>query len=243
MPDVYSFGLGGGSIVTDRRPLMPPHPVASVHDEDTAPEGAADGGDASTVGGRSSAVTIGPLSVGYELTSKARVFGGPVLTATDIAVAGGRAEIGDRGRVAALDPTLVTAGLDAMQRRVEEAIDRMKVSREPVPVILVGGGSILVSEAFDGVSEVQRPPHYQVANAVGAAIAQISGEVDRVVSLREASRDEALAAAKQEAAERAVAAGADPATIQIVEVEDIPLAYLPSNATRVRVKAVGELLL
>ena len=28
---------------------------------------------------------------------------------------------------------------------------------------------------------------------------------------------------------------------QEVDVEDVPLAYLPGNATRVRVKAVGEL--
>jgi hypothetical protein len=30
-------------------------------------------------------------------------------------------------------------------------------------------------------------------------------------------------------------------TVEIVDVEDVPLAYLPGNATRVRVKAVGEL--
>lgn len=217
MPDVYSFGLGGGSIVTDRRPTMD--------------------------NGRPWPVEIGPLSVGYELTAKARVFGGDILTATDIAVAGRRADIGDKRRVEDLDSSLVAAGLDYMQNRIEEAIDRMKLSREPAPVILVGGGSILVNEKLAGASEVGRPPHYQVANAVGAAIAQISGEVDRVVSLTEVSRNEALAAAKQEAADRAIAAGADPATIHIVDVEDIPLAYLPSNATRVRVKAVGELRL
>jgi N-methylhydantoinase A/oxoprolinase/acetone carboxylase beta subunit len=78
---------------------------------------------------------------------------------------------------------------------------------------------------------------------VGAAIAQVSGEVDQVVSLRDVSREAALATAKQEAADRAVAAGADPPTVRIVDVEDIPLAYLPSNATRVRVRAVGELRL
>jgi N-methylhydantoinase A/oxoprolinase/acetone carboxylase beta subunit len=209
MPDVYSFGLGGGGLVE-----------------------AVDG-----------AVRIGPLSVGYALTTKARVFGGETLTATDIAVAGGQAEIGEKTRVIYLDPALVASGLEFMQRRVEEAIDRMKLSRDPVPVILVGGGSILVGEKFNGASEVLHPPHYQVANAVGAAIAQITGEVDRVVSLRDMSRDEVLAAAKQEAAERALAAGADLQTIRIVDVEDIPLAYLPSNATRVRVKAVGELRL
>jgi N-methylhydantoinase A/oxoprolinase/acetone carboxylase beta subunit len=117
----------------------------------------------------------------------------------------------------------------------------MKLSRAPVPVILVGGGSFLVGEPLQGASKVVRPSHHEVANAVGAAIAQISGEVDRVVSLKDLSRNEALAAAKQEAAERALAAGADPATLHIVDVEEIPLAYLPSNATRIRAKAVGEL--
>jgi hypothetical protein len=29
--------------------------------------------------------------------------------------------------------------------------------------------------------------------------------------------------------------------VQIVEVEEVPIAYLPGNAVRVRVKAVGDL--
>jgi N-methylhydantoinase A/oxoprolinase/acetone carboxylase beta subunit len=57
------------------------------------------------------------------------------------------------------------------------------------------------------------------------------------------TRDEAIASAKDEATERAIAAGADRESIQIVDVEDVPLAYLPGNATRIRVKAVGDLAL
>ncbi|MCC6312563.1 MAG: hydantoinase/oxoprolinase family protein, partial [Thermomicrobiales bacterium] len=83
----------------------------------------------------------------------------------------------------------------------------------------------------------------EAANAVGAAIAQISGEVDRVYALEGMTRDGALADAKAEATAKAVEAGADPGTIQIVDVEDVPLAYLPGNATRIRVKAVGDLSL
>jgi N-methylhydantoinase A/oxoprolinase/acetone carboxylase beta subunit len=78
---------------------------------------------------------------------------------------------------------------------------------------------------------------------VGAAIAQISGEVDRVYSLATLSRDDAVADAKAEATAKAIDAGADAATVQIVDVEDVPLAYLPGNATRIRVKAVGDLAL
>jgi hypothetical protein len=88
-----------------------------------------------------------------------------------------------------------------------------------------------------------KPDHFEAANAVGAAIAQISGEVDRVYALDGLTREQALESAKGEAGDRAVAAGADPATIQIVDVEDVPLAYLPGNATRIRVKAIGDLRL
>ncbi len=125
----------------------------------------------------------------------------------------------------------------------ESAVDRMKTSAEPIPVIVVGGGSILVSFDIAGASELVKPPHFEAANAVGAAIAQISGEVDRVYSLAGMSREAALDDAKAEAAAKAAEAGADPATIQIVDVEDVPLAYLPGNATRIRVKAVGDLSL
>ena len=52
-------------------------------------------------------------------------------------------------------------------------------------------------------------------------------------------REDALAQAREEAIQKAVSAGADPATVQIVDVEEVPLAYLPSNATRIRMKAVS----
>jgi N-methylhydantoinase A/oxoprolinase/acetone carboxylase beta subunit len=69
----------------------------------------------------------------------------------------------------------------------------------------------------------------------------VSGEVDRVYALAEIGREEALNDAKARATDAAVAAGALRSSIEIVDVEDVPLAYLPGNATRVRVKAVGEL--
>jgi hypothetical protein len=46
---------------------------------------------------------------------------------------------------------------------------------------------------------------------------------------------------RREATARAVAAGADPERVEIVEQDEIPLTYLPSNAIRIRVKAVGAL--
>lgn len=191
---------------------------------------------------RTEPLRVGPQSVGYELTTRALVFGGDTLTTTDMIVAAGAAEIGDRSLVD-LDQGLIERVLDRIEGLIDETVDRVKTSADPLPVILVGGGSILVQRPIAGASEIMRPPHFAVANAIGAAIAQVGGELERVFSLAEMSRDQALQAARDEAIARAVAAGADQATVEIVEVEEVPLAYLPGNATRIRVKAVGDLAL
>jgi N-methylhydantoinase A/oxoprolinase/acetone carboxylase beta subunit len=200
-------------------------------------------GGGSRVRGEPSDVAVGPDSVGYELTREALVFGGDTLTATDLAVAGGLAEIGDRERVAGLDRELVRAGLERIAEGVATVVDRMRTSATPLPVVAVGGGSILVPDELEGASEVRRPEHFAVANAIGAAIAQVGGEVDRIFAVNGGSRDTVLDEAKQEAVDRAVSAGARPGTVEIYDVEEVPIAYVPGNATRIRVKAVGELQL
>lgn len=188
-------------------------------------------------------VRIGPDSVGYRLTQEALVFGGTTLTTTDIAVAAGMADIGDRARVAALKPALVERSLACIRSMLEAAIDRVKTSAEAVPVVLVGGGVILVGDKLAGASEVVRPAQAGCANAIGASIAQVSGEFDSILSYGESTRAAALDQARQAAVERAVAAGAAASSVQIYSVEELPMAYLPGGGTRVRVKAVGELAL
>jgi len=186
-------------------------------------------------------VKVGPQSVGYELITKALLFGGDVLTTSDVAVAAGHANFGDTARVAGIDDALIAAVENRIEEMVNNAVDRMKTSANAVPVIIVGGGSILIQRPVSGASEIVKPPHFACANAIGAAIAQIGGETDRIFSLASMSRDQALAQAKQEAIDKAVAAGANRDSVQIVEVEEVPLAYLPGNATRIAVKAVGDL--
>ena len=53
--------------------------------------------------------------------------------------------------------------------------------------------------------------------------------------------DQRPARARRAAEDKAVAAGADRATLNVVEVEDLPLAYLPGNSLRTRVRVVGEI--
>ena len=186
-----------------------------------------------------SALSVGPRSVGYRLVEEGLVFGGSELTATDIAVAAGLVDLGDQRRVASLPAELVTGAITRIHAMVAEGVDRMKTDAGDEPLIAVGGGCFLVPDRINGISEVIHVEHQAVANAVGAAIAQVSGEIDRI--FQDLSRDEAIARARQLAEAQAASAGADPRTLTTVEVEDLPLAYLPGNSLRVRVRVVGEI--
>src|SRR3954447_12956827 len=81
MPDLYSLGLGGGSVV------------------------------------RLDPLRLGPDSVGYHLLREARVFGGATLTATDMAVATGLVEIGDKSGSADIPAALASAVLDLAREK------------------------------------------------------------------------------------------------------------------------------
>ncbi|TMV35570.1 hydantoinase/oxoprolinase family protein, partial [Thioclava sp. BHET1] len=126
-----------------------------------------------------------------------------------------------------------------MAAMIAESFDQMKTSAEDVPLIAVGGGAFLIPDRVPGASEVLRVENAGVANAIGAAMAQVSGEVDKVFS--GLSRDAALAAAEDEARAVAVASGASERSLKTLEVEDIPIAYLPGGARRVRVRVIGDI--
>lgn len=130
-------------------------------------------------------VTVGPDSVGYEITKKALVFGGDVMTATDIAVRCGLTDL--------------------------------------------------------GASSVLKPEHFGCANAIGSAISKVSGTYEKLVDYDEIPRDQALENAKAAAVDAAVEAGAVRDTVEIIEMEDVPLAYYPGHTSRVKVKAAGDL--
>jgi N-methylhydantoinase A/oxoprolinase/acetone carboxylase beta subunit len=198
-------------------------------------------GGGSLVSRNGDGATVGPESVGYRLLNEALVFGGKALTATDIAVAAGYARIGDAAQVRELDSALVEGARACIHRMLTEGVDRMKTSGDPVPLVLVGGGAVLVNEDIRGTSEVIVPRHAGVANAIGASIAQISGEIDRVFAYEATGREQALETAKREARERAIEAGADIETLEVLELEELPLAYMPGGAVRIRVKVAGEL--
>lgn len=184
-------------------------------------------------------VTVGPDSVGHYLGTRATVFGGETLTATDIAVAAGE-KIGNPKLVSDLDKAIVDKAQARMKLMLERVIDLVKTSPAPLPVLLVGGGSIIAPTKLAGVSKIICPPLHSVANAVGAAISKVGGTVDMIQNTSEQSVLEIVERAKAIAIDRAVAAGAQRDTVYVAEVDAIPLQYV-ANQVRVIARAVGEL--
>jgi N-methylhydantoinase A/oxoprolinase/acetone carboxylase beta subunit len=185
---------------------------------------------------------VGPESVGRNLTEEALVFGGDTFTATDAAVAVGGAAVGNPALVSPCDRARSPAVPECVRARLVAAVADATISAQPVPVIVIGGGTVLLPDGLPGAPALVRPEHYQVANAIGAAIAQVSGEVDHVRAMGSSrTRADLIEEARRAAVERAVDAGADAGTVTLVEAEDVPLSYLPGDATRVRVKVVGDL--
>jgi N-methylhydantoinase A/oxoprolinase/acetone carboxylase beta subunit len=197
-------------------------------------------GGGTVVGRDERGVRVGPQSVGYALPERALVFGGDVPTLTDAAVAGGRVRLGNRPPGADGDGLDLERALEGSDALIAGAVDRAKTQRGDAPLVVVGGGSFLVPDDMAGVSEVIRPDHYDVANAIGAAIAQVGGRWEEVVRI-DRDRERVIGEACEKAKHRAIAAGADADRVEIVELEEIPLAYHTEPSVRLRVKAVGPL--
>ncbi|MBM3559637.1 MAG: hydantoinase/oxoprolinase family protein [Alphaproteobacteria bacterium] len=197
------------------------------------------GGSKVTPDGR----TVGPVSVGHELARRALCFGGDVLTATDVAHASGLASFGSRGRELRLDPGMVRNAMVTIESAFAAAVDRMKITPADLPLIAVGGAAFLVPEKLAGVSRVVRPHYAQVANAVGAAMAKVGAEAEVVYTRGNDNRDTALERARHDATAKAVAAGASRETIEITDVDEVPISYLDEPVVRLRIRAVGEMQL
>src|SRR4030095_1647646 len=98
----------------------------------------------------------------------ALIFGGSTLTASDVVAAAGRADFGDATKVAHLTPDLVERTQKKIMKMLEDCVERSRVSAARLPVIVVGGGSILVDGSIGGL-DVIKPKHFAGANTVGGA--------------------------------------------------------------------------
>jgi N-methylhydantoinase A/oxoprolinase/acetone carboxylase beta subunit len=186
---------------------------------------------------------IGPRSVGHELRRRARCFAGDVLTATDIAVVRGLVDLGAEARRVDLDPAVVKNAEAAMLSAFIDTVERMKVTPVDLPLIAVGGAAFLIPDALPGISKVVRPQHAAVANAVGAAMGKVGAEFEIVFSRGKDNRESVIHQARDLATDRAVSAGAARASVEITDIDEVPISYLEDPLVRLRVKAAGEMQL
>lgn len=185
-------------------------------------------------------LSVGPQSVGHNLVKEGMIFGGSTLTATDVIVASCRLDIGEPGKVSGLSETLLGNARRTMGTLLDDHIDMMKPNSQPVPVILVGGGAILVQDSLPSASKVIRPENAGVANAIGASIAQIGGEAESLLSYRSQSREAAIEQVKNEAIGNAISAGAEQQSLRVADIEETAIPYMDDGNTRVRVKVIGD---
>lgn len=219
-PDLLSIALGGGTIVK--------HTGNEVN-------------------------ALGPESVGYNLVRLAQSFGGPLLTVHDVAVGLGKLRekldvfktdfVTEPEKVKALPKLLLENAWAAVKATIEEAVDKMKTTAEPVVAIFIGGGALVVpNKGIAGVSEVASPDHFEVGGAVGTTIAEIGAYAEGVVDLEHEDRDEAITRVTEQAKDNAQAAGALRATIQVMDVEEIPFTYMPGKREKIRIRVKGNIL-
>jgi N-methylhydantoinase A/oxoprolinase/acetone carboxylase beta subunit len=181
-------------------------------------------------------ISIGPESVGRHLHSQGVSFGGEVLTLTDVALSMQTLTI-PLTQPLSLSLQNGEKVFEEVKKALEQAVFKMEGKMKELPVILVGGGAALLPRSLLSPRYVI-PPHYNVANAYGAALAEISGCVETVVSLKE--RQEVLERLKCQAKKQAIEKGADPSTVRLVEEKILPYHYVPDQMAKISIRFCGK---
>lgn len=70
----------------------------------------------------------------------------------------------------------------------------------------------------------------------------MSGRVDKLYDVEALGREAALSQAKQDATDAAINAGANPNTIEIIDVVELPMTHMKTGSVQIIVRAVGDLL-
>ena len=184
---------------------------------------------------------VSELSVGNEITYKSLSFGGSVPTVTDVYASESKINFSTPNKKINIDKNIISNAKQEIKEKISVAIDRMKTSSNTINTVIVGGGAFVMPDDIKGINLIEIPKHSEVANAIGSAFAQVSGYSEKVFATGNMTRDEILLSSKNEAIKNAISKGADKNTIEIIDVEEIPLAYLPSNAITVKTRVVGNI--
>lgn len=180
---------------------------------------------------------IGPQSVGKRLHALGWSFGGNELTLTDIAFAIGQIDLKEAHQKHSISSRDAQRVLDHIIKAISHLVLQIKGESRDLPVVLVGGGASLLPRDLLG-KEYCVPDHFNVANAYGAALAEISGTMDVIVSLQQ--RESILEDLFEKAKQKAVRQGADASTIRLVDRQIIPYHYTTNQMARVILRVSGK---
>jgi N-methylhydantoinase A/oxoprolinase/acetone carboxylase beta subunit len=188
--------------------------------------------------GHEAEVTVGPDSVGADELTLSLAAGGTVFTAADLAKLTSYSLINS-----GVPLEVAEQAKDIIKRKLELAVESAKTKPTDARVILVGGGSFILPkvESLKGVSTFVRPEYYEVANAIGAAIAKVSGRVDCVLTPQQQSMERLVEDGKREAIRLCCDSGGSLQTADIVDLEIIPETYSFNGSFRLIVRAVSDI--
>lgn len=124
--------------------------------------------------------------------------------------------------------------------KVLAAVARARGGRDELPVVIVGERADEVPDP-SGIAAI-RPGDGDLAAAVGAAVAEAAGSVDRIFWQGTGGGQDSVTRARMLALDAALRAGADPRKLRETPVREALMTYVPVPAARLQVTAVGPLL-
>lgn len=124
--------------------------------------------------------------------------------------------------------------------RVHAAIARARWGHESIPVVIDGDRAADVPDAPSAT--VIRPARSEFAAAIGAAMAEAAGSVDRIFWQGAGGRQVSVARARSLAMDAALRAGADPRALRETPVREALMTYVPVPAARLQVTVIGPLM-
>lgn len=191
-------------------------------------------------------------SISSRLTEQSLSFGGAILTVTDLAIAKRRITLDgcNTDWVSTFSSKQLQHADDHVHKRLANHIIDVwsSVSVKPSAIILVGGGAhlfdkrkleLLLEETIISVT-ITVPQYASIANAIGAATAEISGSYTAIYDLTKHSHDAACENAKYLAAERACINGARRDSIRLKNIASTDINYIPGSHTKIQAKVAGK---
>ncbi|ALI29446.1 hydantoinase/oxoprolinase N-terminal domain-containing protein [Mycolicibacterium fortuitum] len=134
----------------------------------------------------------------------------------------------------------ITRSDGSFAERVHAAIARARWGHDSVPVVIVGERAADVPDTAS-VTAI-RPARSEFAAAVGAAVAEAAGSVDRIFWQGAGGRQVSVARARRLATDAALRAGADPRTVRETPVREALMTYVPVPAARLQVTVIGPVM-